>query len=266
MTCDLHITKNSTHLQLLKQERNSFHSICSLPVEILACILHHHQWTPPRKEDAARQSSFNFKWISVMLVCQHFRSVAITAPELWNTICAKRGSESDLGAARMALQASRAGAIPLIILGTREGEQRPLVNMHTARLEVDDECKLVRNPPYPPGYASIDSLDNKYSTGLAGLSNLPTLVNPDLNGVALLHWKLRDLTRTSCETTSILPTSVPAIASPLDFEALPILAEYDERINELSAQLVTLKQERNRLALFCRLPIPALVCIFIKKV
>jgi hypothetical protein len=50
MTCDLHITKNNTHLMLLKQERNSFHSICSLPVEILACILHHHQWTPPEKK------------------------------------------------------------------------------------------------------------------------------------------------------------------------------------------------------------------------
>jgi hypothetical protein len=42
MTSDLHITKNNTHLMLLKQERNSFHPICGLPVEILARILHHH--------------------------------------------------------------------------------------------------------------------------------------------------------------------------------------------------------------------------------
>jgi hypothetical protein len=72
----------------------------------------------------------------VMLVCQRFRSVAVAAPELWNTICTKSGLESDLGEASMALQASRAGEIPLIKLGDREGEQRLLGNMHTAGLEV----------------------------------------------------------------------------------------------------------------------------------
>jgi hypothetical protein len=155
MTCDLHITKNNTHFMLLKQERNSFHPW-------LACRDSCTHPPPPSVDTTPKRRCHSTKSVElqidvVMLVYQRFRSVSVAAPELWNTICTKSGLESDLGEARMALQTSWAGEIPLIKLGDREGEQRLLGNMHTAGLEVDNECKLVRNPPYPPGYASIES-------------------------------------------------------------------------------------------------------------
>jgi hypothetical protein len=74
-------------LLLLKQHRNSLVPICRLPVELLARILsfiqHPELVLPHGGADFLFHSNAN-NWSLVMLVCAHFRAVAVQTPELWN--------------------------------------------------------------------------------------------------------------------------------------------------------------------------------------
>jgi hypothetical protein len=74
-------------LLLLKQRRNSLVPICRLPVELLARILsflqHSELVLPHGGTDFLFHSNAN-NWSLVMLVCAHFRAVAVQTPALWN--------------------------------------------------------------------------------------------------------------------------------------------------------------------------------------
>jgi hypothetical protein len=110
------INELSAQLVALKQERNRLALFCRLPIPALVCIFLRHQWARPQTGGTYQPRlarSFNRRWIGVMLVCQKFRSVAVGASELWNTICGERSWEVDQGKARMTLQARRAGVLPL---------------------------------------------------------------------------------------------------------------------------------------------------------
>jgi hypothetical protein len=74
-------------LLLLKQRRNSLVPICRLPVELLARILaflqHFELVHPHGGADFLFHSNAN-NWSQFMLVCAHFRAVAVQTPALWN--------------------------------------------------------------------------------------------------------------------------------------------------------------------------------------
>jgi hypothetical protein len=74
-------------------QRNTLVPICCLPVEILIIILHYIQDACDCYHHSSFLVAFNFKWTRVMLVCQHFRAVAVQTPTLWSVIdleCAQK--------------------------------------------------------------------------------------------------------------------------------------------------------------------------------
>jgi hypothetical protein len=72
---------------VLKQRRlhNISAHICRLPLEILISIFLCVQYESPCISDRSA-GPFTLKWVRLMLVCCHFRTVAVQAPVLWNVL------------------------------------------------------------------------------------------------------------------------------------------------------------------------------------
>jgi hypothetical protein len=120
---DERIAGLNAQLVTLKRKRNHLLLLYRMPIEILARILQHYQTSSSGKHDAGLfhpTPTFNYRWMRVMLVCRHFRLVAVSAPELWSTIHGELPWErkhDKRTAARTALHVERARAVPLVLNG-----------------------------------------------------------------------------------------------------------------------------------------------------
>jgi hypothetical protein len=112
-------------------ERNALAPICRLPVDILILVLHYIQDTRGRNQRRSFLATFTSEWMCVMLVCRHFRAVAVQTPTLWSVI--------DLGCAQewvdLCLERTQ-GNIPLQIRDRRTGVKEMEPYLHRAQSAV----------------------------------------------------------------------------------------------------------------------------------
>jgi hypothetical protein len=87
---DIEARISSLEMQLvhLKRRRNGLLPICRLPSELLVDILRHLQNEPGSedKRERLKHDLINRKWSRIMLVCYHFRTLAVNTPSLWDTL------------------------------------------------------------------------------------------------------------------------------------------------------------------------------------
>jgi hypothetical protein len=112
-------------------ERNALAPICRLPVDILILVLHYIQDTRGRNRRASFLADFTSEWTCVMLVCRHFRAVAVQTPTLWSAIdlrCAQEWVD-------LCLERTQ-GNIPLQISDRRSGSKEIEPYLHRAQSAV----------------------------------------------------------------------------------------------------------------------------------
>jgi hypothetical protein len=85
---DAKIAALETQILQLKSQRNGVTWICRLPSEILTRIFEHIQDRRLGGPNEPRLSYIDTSWVRIMVVCQHFRAVAMGAPCLWNIVVA----------------------------------------------------------------------------------------------------------------------------------------------------------------------------------
>jgi hypothetical protein len=77
---DARIRELEAQLLELRRRRNALAHVCRLPTEILVAIFDHLQC---KRDKRLPCYTYNRRWYRVMLVCEHFRLVAIQTPALW---------------------------------------------------------------------------------------------------------------------------------------------------------------------------------------
>jgi hypothetical protein len=83
---DRRIATLERELAELKQHRNALTPICRLPTETLAAILVYVQHGGQDCDVRNPWRTYNFEWVRAMLVCRHFRDVALGAAQLWSYV------------------------------------------------------------------------------------------------------------------------------------------------------------------------------------
>jgi hypothetical protein len=81
---DAQITATEAELLKLKRRRKAATWTHHLPHEILAeifCLLQHNPRLP-----FTYCTCYDHEWTSVLDTCDHFRAVAVQAPQLWSTV------------------------------------------------------------------------------------------------------------------------------------------------------------------------------------
>jgi hypothetical protein len=69
----------------LKRRKNSLTLFCRLPTELLVEVFKHIQHTHP-STNRSIWDAHDPSWARIMLVCHHFRTIAIQTPALWTTV------------------------------------------------------------------------------------------------------------------------------------------------------------------------------------
>jgi hypothetical protein len=87
-TCEIdkRISDLERELLALKHERNGLAWICRVPYEILAEVFRCIQRGSGAPDEVFPWMTHDQSWSRVMLVCQHFRSVAVQTPTLWDVL------------------------------------------------------------------------------------------------------------------------------------------------------------------------------------
>jgi hypothetical protein len=235
----------------LKEERNRLVPVCRFPVEVLVRIFGHHQLTRHRDgKDSIEQylsENYNNKWMGIMLVCRHFRSVAVNAPELWNILFSDE-IESRSIKTRLDVCAARSGILPLVLIGGNKKLQQLLPQAITADLRLIPgynfgSSKLHQSAPFLQDLClrhnfSVDiNLIGGRSTTLARLSlddvmllslpSLPSLTYLSLKDVIMdndLDWLVRSLKQT--------PSLEVLVVTKLHYRGIITLPREDKVISQ----------------------------------
>jgi hypothetical protein len=73
-------------LDLRRRRNAAFVPACQVPAELLAQVFAHVQHGGTEYDETQPWKSYRSEWARVMLVCQHFRDVAVRTPALWSTL------------------------------------------------------------------------------------------------------------------------------------------------------------------------------------
>jgi hypothetical protein len=187
----------------LKRRGNALTPICLLPIEVLAEIFEHLQHMStflPR----LRRYIFDYTWTTVMLVCHHFRDVAVSTPALWSEIyfkhksqewidmCLRRSASAPLCVTSMAIMPVDVWgrADTAYIAGVEAFDMLRISSPYLASLmisirkghsQVDITPSLLHNASTSLGYLEIDGL----SVTLQGAPFMPRLFRLDLDSVRI---------------------------------------------------------------------------------
>jgi hypothetical protein len=127
----------------LKRRGNALTPICLLPIEILAEIFEHLQHMSTFLPRLCRYI-FDYTWTTVMLVCHHFRDVAVSTPALWSEIYFKHKSQEWID---MCLR--RSASAPLCVTSTAIMPADVWGRADTAYIAGVEACDLLRiSSPY----------------------------------------------------------------------------------------------------------------------